>query len=66
MNLADAIIVSGAVERGGVVINDIVEDKKCTKCGQTVKTAAGITLSSVLNIRAGEALCPHCSGSIKD
>jgi DNA-directed RNA polymerase subunit RPC12/RpoP len=66
MNLADAILVTGAVERGGVVINDIAEDKSCSKCGQSVKTAAGVTLSSVLNIRAGEAQCPHCSGSIKN
>jgi DNA-directed RNA polymerase subunit RPC12/RpoP len=65
MRLADAIVITGAIESEGVVINDLVEDKRCAKCGQLVKTAAGVTLTSVLNIRAGEeATCPHCSGSI--
>ena len=65
MRLADAIVITGAIESEGVVINDLVEEKMCAKCGQMVKTAGGITLSSVLNIRAGsEAQCPNCSGSI--
>ena len=65
MNLADVIVVKGAVENEGVIINDLVADKTCPKCGHLVRTAAGITLSGVLNVRAGsEAMCPNCSGSI--
>jgi DNA-directed RNA polymerase subunit RPC12/RpoP len=65
MKLADAIVITGAIESEGVVLNDLVAEKVCVKCGHTVKAAAGVTLSSVLNIRAGEeATCPNCSGSI--
>ena len=67
MRLSEAIIVRGAVETDVAVINDIVEEKKCPKCGQMITVAGGITLSSVLNIQAGSesAACPHCSATIK-
>jgi len=61
MSINDAIIVHGAVETDCAVLNDLVEEIKCSKCGQVIRGAAGVTLTSVLNISASEkATCPFC------
>ena len=65
MKTKGAIVITGAVENDVAIINDLVEERKCPKCGQLIKVGANVLLTSVLNISANDhAACPQCAAQI--